>query len=141
MKYALTALMAMTGVLAGSSSTSAHHGAATFDTGTELVMEGSVTEWVWANPHCFLKFDVTEQDGTVRNWVVETSNPPDMVNRGWSRRSLTVGETITVTVEPVKNRNPVGRLLLVQFADGRVLRARGRGPVAPAGGVQGGPGE
>ena len=107
MKYALTALMAMTGVLAGSSPMIAHHGAATFDTGKELVMEGSVTEWVWANPHCFLKFDVTEQDGTVRSWVVETSNPPSMVNRGWSRRTFTVGETITATVEPVKNRNPV----------------------------------
>ena len=139
MKCALTALMAMTGVLAGSSPMIAHHGAATFDTGKELVMEGSVTEWFWANPHCFLKFDVTEQDGTVRNWVVETSAPPSMVNRGWSRRSFKVGETITVTVEPVKNRNPVGRLLLVKFADGHVLRTRG--PVAPAGGVQGGPGE
>ncbi len=139
MKYALTALMAMTGVLAGSSPMIAHHGAATFDTGKELVMEGSVTEWVWANPHCFLKFDVKEQDGTVRHWVVETSNPPSMVNRGWSRRTFKVGETITATVEPVKNRNPVGRLLLVKFADGRVLRASGS--VAPAGGVQGGPGE
>lgn len=127
MKYALTALMAMTGVLAGSSPMAAHHGAATFDTGTEIVLDGSVTEWVWANPHCFLKFDVTEEDGTVRNWVVETSNPPDMVNRGWSRRSFTVGEPVTVTVEPVKGGNPVGRLLVVTFADGRSMRARGGG--------------
>ena len=139
MKYALTALLAMTGVLAGSSPMIAHHGSATFDTGKELVMEGSVTEWFWANPHCFLKFDVKEQDGTIRSWVVETSAPPSMVNRGWTRRSFEVGETITATVEPVKNGNPVGRLLLVKFADGHVLRARDS--VAPAGGVQGNPGE
>ena len=127
MKFVLTALLATTGVLAGSSPVIAHHGSATFDEGTELVMEGSVTEWVWANPHCFLKFDVTEEDGTVRGWVVETSNPPDMVNRGWSRRSFEVGEPVTVTVEPVKGGNPVGRLLVVMFADGRSLRARGGG--------------
>lgn len=139
MKFALTALLAMTGVLAGSSPMIAHHGAATLDEGTELVMEGSVTEWVWANPHCFLKFDVTEEDGTVRNWAVETSAPPSMVNRGWSRRSFTVRETITVTVEPAKNGNPVGRLLEVTFADGRVLRARDS--VAPDGSVQSSPGE
>ncbi len=139
MRYALTALMAMTGVLAGSSPMIAHHGSATFDTGKELVIEGSVTEWFWANPHCFLKFDVQEPDGTVRSWVVETSAPPSMVNRGWSRRSFKVGETITATVEPVKNGNPIGRLLLVEFGDGRVLRASGS--VAPAGDVQGGPGE
>ena len=139
MKYPLAAFIAVVGVLAGSGPAIAHHGAATFDTGTELVLNGSVTEWVWANPHCFLKFDVKDQDGTVRSWVVETSNPPDMVNRGWSRRSFKVGEEITATVEPVKGGNPVGRLLVVTFADGHVLSTRG--PVEPAGGRQGGPGE
>ena len=125
MTHPLAAVIAAVGILAGSGSAIAHHGAATFDTGTEVVLEGSVTEWVWANPHCFLKFDVKEQDGTVRNWVVETSNPPDMVNRGWSRRSFKVGEPVTVTVEPVKGGNPVGRLLVVTFADGRSLKTRG----------------
>jgi len=124
-KHPLAAVIAAVGVLAGSGSAIAHHGAATFDTGTEVVLEGSVTEWVWANPHCFLKFDVKDPDGTVRNWVVETSNPPDMVNRGWSRRSFKVGEPVTVTVEPVKGGNPVGRLLVVTFADGRSLKTRG----------------
>jgi len=141
-KYALIALAALTGVLAGSGSLLiAHHGAATFDTGKKLEMQGTVTEWVWSNPHCFLKFDVKEANGTVRNWVVETSNPPDMVNRGWSRRSFKVGEPVTATVEPVKSGNPVGRLLQVVFADGRILSTQGQGPVAPGGGREGGPGE
>jgi hypothetical protein len=129
-KYALTALIATIGVLAGSGPVVAHHGAATFDTGKELVMQGTVTEWVWSNPHCFLKFDVKEQNGTVRSWVVETSNPPDMVNRGWSRRSFRPGDRVTATVEPVKSGNPVGRLLQAAFPDGRILSARG--PVVPA---------
>jgi hypothetical protein len=117
----------------------AHHGAATFDTGKKVEMQGTVTEWVWSNPHCFLKFDVKDANGIVRGWVVETSNPPDMVNRGWSRRSFKVGEPVTVTVEPVKSGNPVGRLLDVKFADGRVLSTQG--PVAPGAGREGGPGE
>jgi hypothetical protein len=73
-------------ILATSGAAVAHHGAATFDTGKTLVLEGLVTEWVWANPHCFLKFDVKGPDGTVRTWTTETSNPPDMINRGWNRR-------------------------------------------------------
>ena len=130
MRHALTALCVAAGVLAGPVPALAHHGAATFDTGKELVVEGTVTEWVWSNPHCFLKFEVKEQNGTVRNWVVETSNPPDMVNRGWTRRSFKAGDRVTVTVEPVKSGNPVGRLLQAAFPDGRILSARG--PVAPA---------
>lgn len=125
MKYLVTAFIATIALLAASSAVIAHHGAATFDTGKELTMQGTVTEWVWSNPHCFLKFDVQEKDGTVKSWTVETSNPPDMVNRGWSRRSFKVGEKVTVIVEPVKSGNPVGRLLTVTFADGKVLSTRG----------------
>ena len=130
MRHTLTAFCIAAGVLAASASAVAHHGAATFDTGKELVMQGTVTEWVWSNPHCFLKFDVKEQNGAVRSWVVETSNPPDMVNRGWTRRSFKAGDRVKVTVEPVKSGNPVGRLLQAAFPDGRILSARG--PVAPA---------
>jgi hypothetical protein len=123
-KHTLIALITAATLIAAAP-VAAHHGAATFDTGKELTMEGTVTEWVWSNPHCFLKFDVTEKDGTVRHWTVETSNPPDMVNRGWSRRSFKGGEKVKVVVEPVKSGNPVGRLLTVTFADGKVLSTRG----------------
>ncbi len=138
MRHTLVAFCVAAGVLAASASAVAHHGAATFDTGKKLVLDGIVTEWVWSNPHCFLKFDVKEQDGTVRNWTVETSNPPDMVNRGWSRRSFRAGDRVTVTVEPVKSGNPVGRVLEVTLPDGRILSTRGGG-VAPAAGREGAP--
>lgn len=130
MRHTLTAFCIGAGILAASVSAVAHHGAATFDTGKELVLEATVTEWVWSNPHCFLKFEAKEPNGAVRNWVVETSNPPDMVNRGWTRRSFKAGDRVSVTVEPVKSGNPVGRLLQATFADGRILSSRG--PVAPA---------
>lgn len=136
MRHVLTALMVV-GIVVNGGSVFAHHGAATFDTGKEIVLDGTVTEWVWSNPHCFLKFDVKGADGTVRSWIVETSNPPDMINRGWTRRSFRGGEVIKATVEPVKSGNPVGRLLEVTFADGKVLSTRGGG--APAGGPQGAP--
>ena len=41
-----------------------------------------MTEWIWANPHCFLKFDAKDDTGTVRNWAVEVSNPTDMTRAG-----------------------------------------------------------
>ena len=124
MKHTVMALIIAAALIA-TAPLAAHHGAATFDTGKELTMQGTVTEWVWSNPHCFLKFDVTEKDGTVRHWTVETSNPPDMVNRGWTRRSFKGGDKVTVVIEPVKSGNPVGRLLTVTLPDGKVLSTRG----------------
>jgi len=99
----------------------AHHGNAAFDTGKKVTLKGTVTEWVWANPHCWLKFDVKDDKGNVAHWVAETNNAPDMIERGWSMRSFKPGDEITVTVEPVKNGNPVGRVLSVVLPNGQTL--------------------
>src|SRR2546425_5268725 len=96
----------------------AHHGAATFDTEKELTLKGTVTEWLWANPHCFLKFDAKDDSGTVRNWTVETQNPTSMTPRGWSRTSFKAGDEVTVTLEPVKGGQPVRRVLYVILPSG-----------------------
>jgi hypothetical protein len=99
----------------------AHHGNAAFDTGKKVTMKGIVTEWFWANPHCFLKFDVKDDSGNVAHWVAETNNAPDMIERGWSNKSFKPGDEITVTVEPVKNGRPVGRVLQVVLPNGETL--------------------
>src|SRR5258705_11171007 len=101
----------------------AHHGAAALDTGKEVTLKGTVTEWIWSNPHCFLQFDAKDDTGTVRNWAVETQNPTAMTQRGWSRTSFKAGDAVTVTLEPVKNGQPIGRLLTIVLANGEKLVA------------------
>ena len=101
----------------------AHHGAAALDTGKEITLKGTVTEWIWSNPHCFLQFDAKDDKGAVRNWAVETQNPTSMTQRGWSRTSFKAGDTVTVTLEPVKNGQPIGRILTVVLANGEKLVA------------------
>ena len=107
----------------------AHHGAASFDTGKELVLKGTVTEWIWSNPHCFLKFDVKDESGT-RSWMVETQNPTDMSRRGFARTSFKPGDAVTVTVEPLKNGLPVGRIKSVVLPNGQTLVAIASAPPA-----------
>ena len=99
----------------------AHHGNAAFDVGKKVTLKGTVTEWVWANPHCWLKFDVKDDKGNVIHWVAETNNAPDMIERGWSMHSFKPGDEVTVTVEPVRNGNPVGRVLAVVLPNGQTL--------------------
>jgi len=101
----------------------AHHGAAALDTGKEVTLKGTVTEWIWSNPHCFLQFDAKDNTGTMRNWAVETQNPTAMTQRGWSRTSFKAGDAVTVTLEPVKNGQPIGRILSVILANGDKLIA------------------
>ena len=110
----------------------AHHGTASFDTSKDLTLKGTVTDWIWANPHCFLKFDAMDETGTVRNWAVEVSNPTDMTKRGWARSSFKVGDAVTVNLQPVKNGAPIGRLKTVTLPDGSSLGANGPAPAAAA---------
>lgn len=99
----------------------AHHGAAQFDLGKKVTVKGTVTEWFWANPHCFLRFDAKGDDGQVVHWAVETQSGPNILPQGFTKQTFTVGDEVTVTLEPVKNGRPLGRLLRVVLADGSTL--------------------
>ena len=99
----------------------AHHGAASFDNDKRLTLKGTVTEWIWANPHCFLKIDVKDESGTVRNWNLELGNPTDITSAGYRRTIFKVGDEVTTTVVPVKNGAPTGRLVNVVLSSGQKL--------------------
>jgi Family of unknown function (DUF6152) len=112
------------GLIAVSIPAMAHHGAAAYDTAKKITVKATVTEWFWANPHCFLKFDAKDDKGNIQHWATETSNPADMVNLGWSKDTFKPGDEVTVTFTPVKNGNPVGRVDQVVLANGQSLSAR-----------------
>jgi hypothetical protein len=134
----MAAFVLIVGLLIFSAPLLAHHGAAAFenDPAKRVTVKGTVVEWFWANPHCFLQFDVKGEDGKMVRWVTETSNPPDMINRGWSIRSFKPGDEVTVVIRPVKSGKPVGSVIKVTKADGTVLSAGGEGPApAPAAGA------
>jgi hypothetical protein len=99
----------------------AHHGNAAFDTGGPITVKATVTEWVWANPHCWLKFDVTDDKGAIVHWIAETTPPTDIVDRGWTRESFKPGDQVTVRMLKSKGGRPVGRIQSVILADGKTL--------------------
>ena len=103
----------------GSTTLVAHHGAASFDTEKEVTLKGPVTEWLWANPHCFLKVDAKDDTGEVRTWNVEFGNPTDISTQGYRRNTFKPGDQVTVVVQPVKSGAPVGRVRSVTLADGK----------------------
>jgi hypothetical protein len=112
-------LGALAVALLASAPLAAHHGSASFDTEKKVVLTGKVTEWLWANPHCFLKFDAKDETGEVRTWNGELGNPTDISLRGYRRNSFKVGDEVTVTLQPFKSGQPVGRILAVELPGGQ----------------------
>jgi len=106
----------------------AHHGAASFDTSKKLTLKGTVVEWFWANPHCFLRFDVKDENGQTVQWVVEAQSGPNIMPLGYTKQTFKPGDEVTVTLTPVRNGKPLGRIQYVVLANGKKLGSVGDTP-------------
>jgi len=112
----------------------AHHGNAAYDTDKKLTLKGTVTDWLWSNPHCLVQLDVTNETGQVVRWVLETENPSSMIRTGWTKDSMKVGDQVTATVLQVKDGRLVGRIVEIVLPSGEKLRGRAAGqPNQPRG--------
>lgn len=104
----------------------AHHGTGVaYEVDKEITLKGVVTEWIWANPHCGILFDVADDKGDVAHWGAELGNPHSLSEAGLSKDILKPGDKITVVGHPARSGSP--RLSLEHFtlADGRVLPEKG----------------
>ena len=98
----------MVGFVAFSVPLFAHHGAASFDTSKMVTVTGTVTEYIWSNPHVLVKMDAKDDDGNVAHWVVEAWNPVTQAGRGWSKNTFKPGDEVTADITPAKNSQTVG---------------------------------
>jgi hypothetical protein len=104
----------------------AHHGNSAYDEEHWITISGTVTEFVWANPHCQVFLDVKDDKGAVVNWAIESQSPGILRRNNWVRTSVKAGDQITITLAPAKNGAPVGfsgnKTGKIVFPDGRVLK-------------------
>ena len=114
----------------------AHHGGVAFDIGKRATLKGTVKEWIYSNPHCFLLLDVKGEDGQLVTWVAEGQAPSVIFPAGYRRDSFKPGDQVTVTVEPVKDGRPFGRVLQAVLADGKTLGPANSGAQAAGAATQ-----
>jgi len=100
----------MVGLFALSVPAFAHHGAASFDTGKTKTVAGTVTEYVWANPHVLVKVDAKAANGDMEHWVLEAWNPVTQTGRGWTKNTFKPGDTVSLDITPAKNEKPIGEI-------------------------------
>ena len=121
------ALSILAGVLAFSSPAFAHHGNAAYDGSVVELKNATVTKLAWANPHTIIEFDVKDEKGQPVHWAAELGSPSALGLIGWTKTSVSPGDTITVFVHQAKSKNPVGRIDHIVLADGTSLRDSGGG--------------
>jgi hypothetical protein len=87
----------------------AHHGNASYDTEKTVTVKGTVTEYIWANPHVFLKADAKDESGNTVHWVIEAQNLVQQATLGWTNTTFKPGDQVEIEVTPAKNGRPIGR--------------------------------
>jgi uncharacterized protein DUF6152 len=104
----------------------AHHGNAAYEAKT-VTLKGTVTAWLWTNPHVLLKFDVKDDGGNIVHWVGELVAPSNMINFGFTAGTLKPGDEITiVTSEVAKSGAPIVRLAQIVLPNGQVMKTAGK---------------
>jgi hypothetical protein len=108
-------------LLACDTSAQAHHSRAMFDLRQPRTLTGTVREFQWTNPHCYIQLTVRDAAGRDEEWSVEMGSPIHLQGRGWGKRTLRPGDRVTVTVSPLRNGRNGGEFVTATTADGRPL--------------------
>ena len=117
-----TATMLATGMLALPVQAVAHHSfAAEFDADSPIELTGIVTSVKWANPHTFFYIDVETETGDWENWALELGSPNGLMRRGWTRNSMQIGDTVSVTGSRARDGSLKGNARSVVLANGQQL--------------------
>jgi len=97
------ALCAAVVLLAGAGRVSAHHSfTAAYDNTKRVEVEGVVREFVWRNPHSFVRIDVTNKEGAIETWNLEWGSSSQLSAAKFpvTRTSLKAGDRIIAGGEP-----------------------------------------
>ncbi len=100
----------------------AHHSfAAVFDVNTSVAVSGTVTKVEWMNPHAWIYIDVENDDGGSENWAFELGSPNGLMRRGWTRKSVQVGDAISVAGYRARDGSNRGNVISIVLAEGTEL--------------------
>lgn len=113
-------------LLAGSRTVLAHHAFADeYDENRPVLLTGNVTKMEWQNPHAHLGLSVRDASGKMSTWDLELASPSTLQREGWTRKTLKVGDTVTVSGYLAKDGTNLAHARDVRLADGRKVFAGG----------------
>jgi hypothetical protein len=132
MRAKLGGLVAVAGLLVSAVPVLAHHSfAAEYDANNPVTLKGTVTKIEWTNPHARVYIDVKGADGALTNWNMELASPNALQRNGWTRRSLNVGDEVTIQGSAAKDGSKMANARELTLASGRKVFAGTSGGDAP----------
>lgn len=100
---------------------SAHHSSAMFDQQATKSLQGTVKQFFWTNPHCYIQLMVRNEQGVEEEWSLEMTAPLHLQRLGWTKSSLKPGDRVTVKIHPLRDGGKGGNVLEAIGADGKPI--------------------
>ena len=110
-----------TAVALGAHTALAHHSPVMFDQAQQVTLTGTVREFQWTNPHSYIQLIVKNDQGQDEEWSLEMGASVYLYNLGWRPASVKAGDTLTVTIAPLRKGGKGGLLLKAATADGKPI--------------------
>ncbi len=103
----------------------AHHGLAAFDTTRTVILEGTITDFQFINPHVFIFADIKNDKGKAVNWRLELGSP-GMLSKygGWNNATVKRGDHIRIQGFLAKDGSPYFSVGRIWLPDGRSLEGK-----------------
>jgi hypothetical protein len=117
-------ILAAAATLGAGATVSAHH-SWPVDTGREITVKGTVTDYTWGNPHVMMGLDV-QANGKVEKWNVGGPSITRMAANGWGSNTLKKGDVITAIGYRFTDGSNVLRLQKIVMANGKEMFLYGR---------------
>jgi Family of unknown function (DUF6152) len=101
----------------------AHHSFAMFDHEKRITISGTLKEFEWTNPHCWLHVAAADPStGRTVDWSFEMGSIGQIAAQGWKVDSIKVGDKITIEGYPMKDGSRGGQYLAAKLEDGRSFK-------------------
>jgi hypothetical protein len=97
----------------------AHHSFTMFDVQKQTTLTGTVKEFQWSNPHCWIQLLVRDESGEEAEWAVELASPRIIFQGGWKPGSVKPGDKVIIIVHPLKDGSKGGSLVSAVGPDGQ----------------------
>jgi hypothetical protein len=119
--------------LAALTPAAAHHSQAAYDQTEQVMIEGTITEVAWRNPHIYLTLAVAGDDGAPHEQRVEIVSVSAARSLGLTQDDVAVGEHVVVRAHPNRRDGHVVFGLDVTKDDGSIhpLSTQGRNTRPP----------
>ena len=117
----LAVLVVAAGLLMVAAPAFAHHSQSVYDESKDVILKGTVTEFLLINPHMQVHFQVKDDSDKVLEWVAQGGSVNSARRRGWTRTTIKPGDQVTVTGYVARNGQKEMHIVKLEV-NGKLIR-------------------